>query len=49
MVERVHVSLCHNHVPRLEDGGFVEYDSDADAVALTEDGAALAPLANRER
>lgn len=48
-VERVHLSLYHNHVPRFVDAGFVEYDSEADAVALTEDGAAIAPLSNRER
>lgn len=47
-VERVHVSLYHNHVPRFEEAGFVEYDSETDAVALTDDGAAIAPLLNRE-
>lgn len=47
-VERVHLSLYHNHVPRFADAGLVEYDADADAAALTDDGAALVPLSNRE-
>ena len=39
-VERVHLSLYHNHVLRFADAGLVEYDADADVVALTADGAA---------
>lgn len=33
-VKDVYMSLYHNHVPRLEDAGLVEYDQEQDAVEL---------------
>ena len=35
-VKSVYVDLYHCHVPKLADGGFVEYDQEADTVALVE-------------
>jgi hypothetical protein len=32
----VHVSLYHNHVPKLVEAGFVEYDDERDIVSGTE-------------
>lgn len=51
-VERVHLSLYHNHVPRLADAGLVEYDREASAVSLAGDAADAAdtePPSNSDR
>lgn len=47
VVQRIHVSLYHRHVPRLEDAGIVTYDQDRNTVALTERGERYAALAQR--
>lgn len=44
VLERAHVRLYHNHVPRLADAGYVEYDEEGDAVELTNRGTVLAEL-----
>lgn len=38
---RVYMSLYHDHVPPLADGGLVGYDQEADAVELATDADAL--------
>lgn len=38
---RVAISLRHVHVPKLADAGVVDFDLDANTVALREEGAAL--------
>ena len=38
---RVQLTLRHGHVPKLADVGVVEFDVDANTVALTESGEAL--------
>ena len=43
-VLQVYLSLYHTHVPKLADAGLVEYDQEADFVALTDDGRALEPV-----
>lgn len=40
--ERVYLGLQHNHVPRLEDAGVVEYDEDDRRVRFVGTGDALA-------
>lgn len=42
-VERVQITLQHVHLPKLQAVGFVDYDSDADDVALRDE--ANRPLA----
>lgn len=41
-VERIHASLYHVHLPRLEAAGLVEYDPDRDVVVADADE--LGPL-----
>ena len=40
-VKRVYVSLYQTHIPKLEDTGIVEYDSDSGVVSLTQEVSAL--------
>lgn len=40
-VKRVYVSLYQTHIPKLEDTGIVEYDSDSGVVRLTSQVSAL--------
>lgn len=40
--EHLRITLYHNHVPRLESAGLLEYDDDRELVELTARGAALA-------
>lgn len=40
-ITRVHVSLFHQHLPRLADIGLVDFDPDADRVSLSETGERL--------
>lgn len=42
--KRVYVSLYQTHVPKLEEAGLVEYDSDAGLVSLSGDETALEPF-----
>ena len=39
--KRVYVSLYQTHIPKLDDAGLVEYDSDAGTVALAEGATAI--------
>lgn len=34
--ERLYISLYHQHIPRLEEAGLIEYDKEAKTVAITE-------------
>lgn len=43
-IDRAHVSLYHHHLPKLEDGGLVEYDRDRNLVTLTEQARSVTPL-----
>jgi hypothetical protein len=36
--KRVYVSLYQTHIPKMADGGIIEYDSDAGTVRLSEEG-----------
>ena len=36
-VKRIYVSLYHNHVPKLENAGFVHYCQERDLVTLSEE------------
>ena len=40
-VTRVHVSLFHHHLPKLDEIGLVDLDPDADLVSLSETGERL--------
>lgn len=44
VIERVYVSLHHCHLPKLADGGYLQYDEDQSSVALTDDANSLEPL-----
>lgn len=46
--ERVHASLWHSHVPKLDDAGIVEFDRESDTVTLAEDTKTLEPYLERE-
>ncbi|WP_254769306.1 DUF7344 domain-containing protein [Salinilacihabitans rarus] len=35
-VDRIEVALVHNHLPSMDDVGFIEYDSSRGTVALTD-------------
>ena len=37
-------SLVHSHIPRLEDAGFIEYDTERSTVALTCQAGEIEPL-----
>lgn len=41
--DRVHISLYHLHLPKLEDGGLIDYDRDRNVVTLTEQGRHVTP------
>lgn len=54
-ITRVHVSLFHQHLPKLDDVGLVDFDPDADRVSLSETGERLelslnpdSPMVERE-
>lgn len=34
--ERIHLSLYHQHLPKLEEAGFVEFDHEEEILTLTE-------------
>lgn len=40
-VDRARISLYHQHLPRLDDTGLVDFDADAGLVSVTEPGARL--------
>ena len=42
-VERVHVSLYHNHLPKLADVGLIEYDRQSTVEDVTADVERLSP------
>ncbi|GAB3029420.1 DUF7344 domain-containing protein [Natronobiforma cellulositropha] len=42
--KEVEISLVHNHVPRLADHGFLEYDSRSGDIVLSERGETLESL-----
>jgi hypothetical protein len=39
--KRVYVSLYQTHIPRLDEAGVIEYDSETGSVALTDDATAI--------
>lgn len=43
-VRSIYLSLYHNHVPKMEDVGLVEYSQERDAVELREESDQLASL-----
>lgn len=46
-VERIHVSLSHVHVPKLEDAGAIRYDRERDLVTASEGTEPLLSLCRR--
>lgn len=41
--KRIYVALYQTHIPKLEDAGVIDYDSDAGLVELTDDATRLQP------
>lgn len=46
--KRIYVALYQTHIPKLEDAGVIEYDSDAGLVELTDDAQRLQPYVEEE-